>query len=83
MKIFISYGSLDIKHPDFRTINRFRSERMKDVIYKMFFSLVDILKDEGLVKLEDYYLDGTKIEANAIKSTFVWKKSTERYDQKL
>ena len=69
--------------PNFRTINRFRSERMKDVIYQTFFSLVDLLQEEGLVKLEDYFLDGTKIEANANKYTFVWRKATEKYDAKL
>ena len=69
--------------PDFRTINRFRSERMKDIIYETFFSIVDLLRQEGLVKLEDYFLDGTKIEANANRYTFVWRKSTEKYDQKL
>ncbi|WP_047155223.1 IS1182 family transposase [Aneurinibacillus tyrosinisolvens] len=69
--------------PDFRTINRFRSERMKEVIYETFFSIVDLLREEGWVKLEDYFLDGRKIEANANKYTFVWRKSTEKYDQKL
>ncbi len=83
MKISISCGFLTKKTPDFRTINRFRSERMKDVIYETFFSLIDLLKQEGLVKLEDYFLDGTKIEANANRYTFVWRKSTEKYDQKL
>jgi transposase len=40
--------------PDFfRTINRFRSERMKDVIYETFFSIADLFREEGLVKLED------------------------------
>ncbi|GHH97024.1 hypothetical protein AM1BK_05670 [Neobacillus kokaensis] len=29
--------------PDFRTINRFRSKRIKDVTYETFFSLVDLL----------------------------------------
>ena len=71
------------QQPDFRTINRFRSERMKDVIYETFFSIVDLLREEGYVKLEDYFLDGTKIEANANKYTFVWRRSTEKYDQKL
>jgi transposase len=71
------------KKPDFRTINRFRSERMKDVIYETFFSIVDMLQEAGLVKLEYYFLDGTKMEANANKYTFVWRKSTEKYDQKL
>ena len=69
--------------PDFRTINRFRSERMKEIIYETFFSIVDLLHEEGLIKFENYYLDGTKIEANANKYTFVWRKSTEKYDQKL
>ena len=69
--------------PDFRTINRFRSNRMKDVIYETFFAIVDLLCQEGLVKLEDYYFDGTKIEANANRYTFVWRKATEKYDQKL
>jgi len=46
--------------PDFRTINRFRSERMKDIIYETFFSIVDLLRQEGLVKLEDYFLEKTK-----------------------
>ena len=41
------------------------------------------LCQEGLVKLEDYYFDGTKIEANANRYTFVWRKATEKYDQKL
>jgi transposase len=67
--------------PDFRTINRFRSNRMKDVIYETFFGMVDLLCQEGLVKLEDYY--GTKIEANANRYTFVWRKATEKYDTKL
>jgi len=69
--------------PDFRTINRFRSDKMKDIIYEVFFSIVDLLKNKGLVRLEHYFLDGTKIEASANKYTFVWKKSTEKYDLKL
>jgi hypothetical protein len=71
------------QHPDFRTINRFRSSRIKDSIYQVFFSIVDLLCKEGLVKLEDYYFDGTKIEANANRYTFVWRKATEKYDLKL
>ena len=44
---------------------------------------MDLLREEGLVKLEDYFLDGTKLEANANKYTFVWRKATERYDTSL
>lgn len=37
----------DHQTPDFRTINRFRSERMKDVIYETFFSIVDLLRKDS------------------------------------
>lgn len=33
--------------------------------------------------MENYFLDGTKIEANANKYTFVWNKSVQNYDKKL
>lgn len=69
--------------PDFRTINRFRSSRLKDTIDKVFASIVELLVEEGFVRLEDYFLDGTKIEANANKYSFVWKKSVERNKAKL
>ena len=31
------------------------------------------------ISLEKYFVDGTKIEANANRYSFVWKKSTEKY----
>ena len=33
--------------------------------------------------MQNYFLDGTKIEANANKYTFVWNKSIKNYDRKL
>ena len=39
--------------------------------------------DAELIDPSIYYLDGTKIEANANKYTFVWKKSTQRYKEKI
>jgi transposase len=71
------------QRPDFRTINRFRSEVVKDVIEDIFTSVLELLIAEGYVKLENYFLDGTKIEANANKYSWVWGKSTKRYKQKL
>ena len=69
--------------PDFKTINNFRGQRMKDVLEKVFYEIVDVLIQEGYVKLENYFLDGTKIEANASKYSWVWGKSTKRYKEKL
>lgn len=69
--------------PDFRTINRFRSERMKGLIDDLFKEILVLLVDEGYVQLEDYFVDGTKIEANANRYSFHWKKSAIRYREKL
>ncbi len=37
--------------------------------------MVLLLVDQGVVSLKDLYVDGTKIEANANRYTFVWGKS--------
>jgi transposase len=64
--------------PDFRTINRFRGEVLGKVMAEIFTAVLELLIEEGYVKLEHYFLDGTKIEANAGKYTYVWAKSTKR-----
>jgi transposase len=69
--------------PDFRTINRFRGEVMRGIMEPVFASVLELLIDEGYVKLEHYFLDGTKIEANANRYSWVWAKSTRNYQRKL
>lgn len=69
--------------PDFKTINSFRGERMKDVLVEIFSEVIELLHKQGYIKLENYFLDGTKIEANANKYSWVWGKSTKRYKEKL
>lgn len=71
------------QRPDFRTINRFRSVRMKDVLQKVFTAVLELLVAEGYVKLEHYFVDGTKIEANANRYTFVWGKAVANQKAKL
>lgn len=68
---------------DHMTINRFRSERIRPAFESIFTQVVELLATKGLVTLETYFLDGTKIETNATKYTFVWKKATEGYQEKL
>ena len=36
-----------------------------------------------LIDNESIFIDGTKIEANANKYTFVWRKNTERYNKNV
>lgn len=69
--------------PDFRTINRFRSSRLKSSIETIFYAVVELLLEEGLIDLRDYFLDGTKLEANANKYSFVWGKNTKRHKENL
>lgn len=66
--------------PDFRTINRFRSKKLKPHIESVFTKVVELLHKEGLVTLKVQYIDGTKIESVANKYTFVWRKNIDRYD---
>ena len=73
-----------MNRPDFRTINRFRSERLSSGrLDSIFTKVVELLSDEGLVSLNVQYLDGTKIESVANKYTFVWKGSVEKNKTKL
>ena len=68
----------------YRTINRFRvAEGMEDLIRDLFIDLNLRLKMEELVTLDCLFIDGTKIEANANKYSFVWKKATEKFSAKL
>jgi transposase len=67
--------------PDFRTINRFRGKRLTETIQEVFAQLVLYLASREYIKLKYYFTDGTKIEANANKFSYVWKKSTTRYQQ--
>ena len=69
--------------PDFRTINDFRGSRMKGVIDEVFTAVLEHLIAAGHVKLENYFLDGTKVEANANKHKVVWAKKRENYHQRV
>ena len=69
--------------PDFNTINLFRKNRLAAVVDDLFTQVVQMLVDQKIISLEVQYVDGTKIEANANKYTFVWKKSTQTNRNKL
>lgn len=73
--------------PDHNTIADFRSKRLKDHLKKVFNQVVKLLVAEGVITLKESILDGTKIEANANRYTFVWgkavKKSRERIEMQL
>lgn len=72
-----------MSYPDHNTINRFRGVRLKEALRSVFEEVVKLLAAEGLLSLEEVYTDGTKIEANANKYTFVWKKAIQTNKEKM
>jgi len=69
--------------PNFRTLNNFRSKRLKGHIDKLFAEMVKMLNEMGYISLKKQYVDGTVIEAAANRYTFVWRKSVEKNKAKL
>jgi len=69
--------------PDFRTLNDFRGKLLKGVMEEIFIAAVKMLNAKGYIKLENYFVDGTKVESASGRYTFVWKKAVEKNDKKL
>ena len=69
--------------PDHNTIARFRAERLQGVERELLEQFVRLLVEWGFVSLATVFIDGTKIEANANRYSFVWKKSVEKKVIKL
>ena len=66
--------------PSHHEIARFRSIRLMQCAEELFFQVVEKLNAIGEIKYAHLFVDGTKIEANANKYSFVWKKSTTKYE---
>jgi transposase len=72
-----------MRRPDHNTINRFRGERLQKNLRPIFNQVVLMLCQEGLLNIRDLYTDGTKIEANANRYTFVWGKSIKTSQERI
>lgn len=71
------------KAPNHSEIARFRSKRLPECGEDLFYQIVGKLSVLGEIRFEHLFVDGTKIEANANKYSFVWKKSTTRYEARV
>ena len=69
--------------PDHHTINRFRSERLKKVLEKIFNQIVMLLVESDQLSIKEIYIDGTKLEAQANKYTFVWSKTIKKNKKRI
>ena len=69
--------------PDHATFARFRSIHFAPCSKRILAEMSNTLFDLGEVAGETIFIDGTKIEANANKYTFVWKKAVTKNQAKL
>lgn len=69
--------------PDHNTINRFRGKRLDGNLKEIFGSVVQMLSEGGYLSIKEVYIDGTKVEANANRYTFVWGKAIATQKQKI
>lgn len=72
-----------MQKPDHNTISRFRGERLKEALKTIFAQVVELLSASGHLSLKEIYTDGTKIEANANRYTFVWGNSIKHNKNKM
>lgn len=70
------------KAPDHVTINRSRN-KLYPFVDEILAQLVNLLVEKEEVDLKSIYIDGTKLESNANRYTFVWKKSILKYQERL
>lgn len=81
LQLPLSFKNLIPENHLFRVVNTIvDSLDMKDIIEDVFYEVVKLLIEKKYISLKNYFLDGTKIEANANKCTFVWNKSIKNYD---
>lgn len=70
-----------MSQPDFRTINLFRSGVLKETIEQVFSSMLMFLAEKKYIRFENYFVDGTDMQADANKHKVVWKKNAKRYKE--
>ena len=69
--------------PDHATIARFQNEKLVPVVEDLFYQLANKLVELGEISYNNVFIDGTKIEANANRYTFVWAKAVKNNRRKL
>lgn len=71
------------KAPDHSTIARFRKDYLGKAVEDLFYQLVRYLHDIDEISIKNLFVDGSKIEANANRYTFVWRKVVSKNENKM
>ncbi len=70
--------------PSYKTINRFRvNPKIDALLASLFIQFHHQCLEQSLIDDKALFIDGTKIEANANRYTFVWKKSIQNHEIKM
>ncbi len=69
--------------PSYRAICRFRTGVLSECSEEIFYALDHKLQGRGEINFKHLFVDGTKIEANAGKYSFIWKKSTNKFELRV
>ncbi|KIU06576.1 transposase [Clostridium butyricum] len=69
--------------PKHNSIDRFKRERLAGCIENLFNQLVKKLRELNEIQFKNIFIDGTKIESSANRYTFVWKKSIDKFEDRL
>ena len=64
--------------PDHTRISRFLQRISGDILEDLFYQVVRLLHEDGEIAYQHLFVDGTKIEANANRYTYVWRKRVEK-----
>ena len=82
-KVNLRYQYLmDGEKPSYRSFGYFITD-LGGNIEDIFYGINKLLIQKEKIDLKHLYIDGTKLEANANKYTFVWRKGTEKQRYKL
>ena len=68
--------------PSKSRIAEFRQKRLQGAVEGLFCQLAQVLHQMGEVSFDHLFVDGTKLEANANKYSFVWKGSVNKRQAK-
>lgn len=83
-KVNIRYMYLmNYETPSYKTFGNFINNELSDSIEHIFLDILGYINKTEGIDLNHLYIDGTKMQANANKYTWVWKKATEKSRYKL
>ena len=74
---------MDSKTPSYHCFGDFINEELLEGIEDIFKAVMEYIRESDHVDMQHVYIDGTKLEANANKYSWVWRKGSEKSRYRL